>query len=251
MASLPKTCAVCSAPLSPRNASGYCTRCQNRQPGKRAKIAAAVRRSYQLNPELRVIRRASAVKNARDPEINARRSAAARRDRLWEKGVAARTPETYAKIAATQRAASLAWCPPHLREDYRRMMRCQRFKAAEARSLILEQHEAEMRRWRRGVGAEPEPPMPKLGGRFIDRASEVAARWAEVATLWNSSKGHTLARARWAVFLALRRGGWTPNRIGAETGMDRKSVEYGLKRAEVLAAAPGDFADLYRRVVAA
>jgi hypothetical protein len=183
MASQPRTCAMCDAQLGAANSSGYCLRHNNSRPEKRAKISEGLKRAHQTNPELRDIRRRAAVKNARDPAINAKRAAAARRDRVWEKGVAARTQETYDRIGATQRAQAIAWCPPHLRDDYRSMIRSGRFLAAEARRIILESHEVEMRRFRRSIGAEEQPTVTPAGVLFVDRASRLAAAEAGVPDL--------------------------------------------------------------------
>src|SRR5690606_26474263 len=103
------------------------------------------------------------------------------------------------------------------------------------------EHEAEMRRWRRSIGIEPEPepqPLPKAvkaDDGFLDRATVVAARSAGVAELWTAKRLPALVRARWAVFIALHRAGWSPTRIGREIGMDRTTVHHGLERGAKLA----------------
>lgn len=251
MASLPKTCADCGATLCRSNRGGYCIRHTNGSPEKRAKISAGVTRANLTDPTLRERKRAAAKRQAARPEERARRSEECRKRQMWRLGLAALTAESRAKSGRACSATKLAWCPPHLRDEYRTLTK-NKMKAGEARRIILEQHEAEMRRWRRSVGAEP-PARPRApGASYFDRASDVAAQWAEVAVLWTRNKSTRLARARWAVFLAARRGGWSTRRIAAEAGMARKSIDYGLLHAEILAASPGtEFAELFRKVCAA
>src|SRR6478736_9150817 len=56
------------------------------------------------------------------------------------------TPEVIAKRSATYSARRLGWCPSHLRDEYRRLVRSQHLKAAEAREIILRQWDAELAR---------------------------------------------------------------------------------------------------------
>jgi chromosomal replication initiation ATPase DnaA len=163
MASQPRTCAECGGPIDPRNRSGYCTRHQNASPEKRRKISEALKRGHQLHPEWREQRRQAAIKAARNPANRERRAQLCRERRLWEKGVAGHTPETRAKIAATQRAKKMAWCPPHLRAEARRLSQSLKLPHAEVRRIILEHHEAELRRFRRSHGIdEPEAAAPAV-----------------------------------------------------------------------------------------
>jgi hypothetical protein len=225
MSTQPRTCAACSAPLDRRNTSGQCKRhfAKTPSPETRAKISESRKRRF-----------------ATDPAFKERQAAMAR--------AGSESRQRAAKNAALTR---LAWCPPHLLEQYRALMK-KDIKHAEAKRLILEQHEVEMRRFRRSIGAEPPPPAPLgAGTKFIDRASAVAAHSANVALLWTGCMDRPVVRARWAVFLALRRAGWNWTRISNETGMGRKSIKYGVEKAEVLVAGSADFADLYRKVCAA
>jgi hypothetical protein len=261
MATQPRTCADCSVALGRANQSGRCRRCLilnlAKDPAFQARRQAGIRRAFQANPERREEYAARARAIHKLPQaIEARRRGAIER-RIWERGNAAQGPAgSPARVRAGKKgsAAKLAWCPPHLREHYRYLVYSQHVKAAEARALILEQHEAEMRRWRRAVGVEEPAKVdatPSKGVLFIDRASAVASAWAGVPDIWVKSRDQAVTRARWAVYLALRRGGWSVHRISVETGMERKGIHYALERAEVFAAAPGEFADLLRKVCAA
>src|SRR5690606_11313927 len=128
--------------------------------------------------------------------------------RLWELGVKGHTPETRARIAATQRARKMAWCPPHLRDEARRLNQKQKIPAAEVRKIILEQHEAEMRRWRRSVGVEEPAALANCAvvrskGQTDD---ETAARIiAEVAKAFRLSVAEVLNERRMAYLIPARR----------------------------------------------
>lgn len=256
MATAPSTCADCGTSLGQRNTSGYCGRhvgaANMRRPGARAYQVHRLRLRYAGDPELCAANadRLATAREMRDPEdLRARWLAG----RPWVKGNAAQPKGSAARrrMAASLSNTRLAWCPPHMRDRYRALTK-KGVRAAEARELILQEHEIEMRRWRRSVGIEqPVDLTPSRGLLFIDRASTVAAEWAGVANLWTGSKSVRLSRARWAVWLVLLRRSWSVNRIASETGMDRKSVKYGLAKAEGLVLVPGEFADLFARVQAA
>jgi hypothetical protein len=246
MASQPRTCIHCSGPISRDNRSGYCKGCTSvaikralaADPARKAALVARARAIHRL-PQSREARRRRWVEN-----------------RYWERGNAALPAgcEARKRGGKVLTARRLAWCPPALRSQYLELVNRKRVKAAEARRLILEQHEIEMRRWRRSIGAEPEikPDIaPARGLLFIDRASAVAAAHAGVPDIWVRTRDKAIVRARWAIYLALYRGGWTVHRIARETGMERKGVGYALGKAEILAAVPGEFAELLRKVVAA
>jgi hypothetical protein len=192
---------------------------------------------------------------ANTPQSRAASVANLTKSRAWIAGNASRPKGSPSRILAAERAAAtkLSWCPPHLLDKYRVLIK-KSVPSCDARRMILEEHEIEMRRWRKAVGAEPivAPEIaPSKGVLYIDRASAVAAEWAVVPDIWAAARDKRIARARWAVYLALRRGGWSVHRIAAETGMERKGVGYGLAKAEILASIPGEFADLLRAVVAA
>lgn len=82
-----------------------------------------------------------------DPEWVARQNErlAAGRRKAVETG-AIHNPEASAKAGRTYSARMLGWCPPHLRAEYRRLVIRGHFKAAEAREIILNQYDAELKR---------------------------------------------------------------------------------------------------------
>lgn len=207
MSSQPRTCAICPATLDPRNRTGYCARHHNQSPEKRRKISESLKRGHMLNPEWREQRRRAAKLAAQDPANRERRAQLCRERRLWELGVKGHTPETRARIAATQRARKMAWCPPHLRDEARRLNQKQKIPAAEVRKIILEQHEAEMRRWRRSVGVEEPATLANCAvvrskGRTDD---ETAARIiAEVAKAFRLSVAEVLNERRMAYLIPAR-----------------------------------------------
>lgn len=241
MASQPLSCAGCGSQVSRSCQSGYCRSC-------------AARRSYQVDPVRKAEALARLALAARDPQVKEQRRKRWVEGRFWEKGQSAQPKGSSSRqrMAKSLSATHLAWCPPHLRERYRMLVRSKKLKAADARRIILEENEIEMRRWRRSVGAEPRPPaILGTGVSFIDRASAVAARHADVALIWTASQNKEAVRARQAVFLALRRGGWAWTRIASETGMGRKTIKWGVQRAEMLVSCDPDFAALYAKIVAA
>lgn len=56
------------------------------------------------------------------------------------------TPEVIAKRGRTFTSRRLSWCPPHLRDEYRRLLLHKKIPAAEAREIILAQWDAELER---------------------------------------------------------------------------------------------------------
>lgn len=53
------------------------------------------------------------------------------------------------KAGQTLTASRLAWCPPHLRKQYLDLLNRRALPAAEAKRVILDQHETDMERFRR------------------------------------------------------------------------------------------------------
>jgi len=154
----PRYCRACSTELGPRNTSGLCRQhvaLRNAtDPTWREKQRAGIRRKLQADPEY--------LETCRE---NARRASASRdrdvmrerwfRDRVWEKSNAAHPSGSASRVQAgkTISATRLADIPPHLREMYRGLTRGG-VKAAEARAMVMEHHETEMRRWRDGLRRE-------------------------------------------------------------------------------------------------
>lgn len=159
MAALPKTCAECSTTLGPRNTSGYCARhvgiANMRRPGVREKAARNMRLRLAADPVLREGYQARMRAHQALPQAREARRQRWLAEKPWIKGneVQPKGGEARQRMAASISARRLAWCPPELRDDYRLLTNVKGLKAAEAREMILEQHEAEMARFRRSIGA--------------------------------------------------------------------------------------------------
>jgi len=125
-------CADCPATIKGKGKTGRCLSC-------------SLRYTIKINPQLREAKRragrASAVADA------AGRSARAKSIGLAAIGRAARTPESFAKLGRNVSAARMAWCPPELRDQARYLTNTKRIPAADVRRMILEQHEADMKRF--------------------------------------------------------------------------------------------------------
>jgi hypothetical protein len=146
-------CRTCSTLLGRGNKTGYCRRHVSAhnlsQPHIRAAQRAGIARKHATDPEFLDGLRARARRLADDPVINAKRTQHFKEGRFWELGtIAARAPEVRARAGRKISATKLAWCPPHLRAEYLHLIRNKRIPAAEARALIEDQNEVEMRRWR-------------------------------------------------------------------------------------------------------
>ncbi len=247
MASQPRTCAICPATLDPRNRTGYCARHHNHSPEKRRKISESLKRGHMLNPEWREQRRRAAKLAAQNPANRERRAQLCRERRLWELGVKGHTPETRAKIAATQSARKMAWCPPHLRAEARRLNQKQKIPAAEVRKIILDQHEAEMRRFRREIGAE-EPPVSLAGcavvrskGRTDDETAErIIAEVAKafrlsVAEVRNDRRMAYLIPARQTCAFILLGLGNSARQVGRWLDRDHATISHSAEQFEAKA----------------
>jgi len=132
-------------------------------------------------------------------------------------GNAAKTPEIYARAGKRLSETRLAWCPPHLRDDYIMLTQQKRYLAAEARQMIEDQHELAMARWRRSVGIEVayseftpvEPSEADLTP--LELAIELVANRSQITVgkLFSDNRHAPLVRARSALALAMKREGHT------------------------------------------
>jgi hypothetical protein len=150
----PKVCATCATPLSRGNRSGYCKRhvsaAKAQDPAWREAQRAGAKRALQVNPERLDALRARVRAMNITPEKRARTAEHAKRIGLHAIGQrTANSPESIAKRAAASVSTKLAWCPPHLREQYRHLLYVKRIPAAEARAMILAQEAAEIAEMRR------------------------------------------------------------------------------------------------------
>jgi hypothetical protein len=158
MASLPRTCADCPKQLSARNTTGLCQRHgaarMMQRPEIRAKVSAGRRRRFQADPEFRA-REAARLQSVRSLRVRVGGNLV--EGKLWEVGNAARPPGSPSRMQAgaktRARRAINAGCPPHLVEEYYFLTRKKKLPAAEAIVAVREQDAANLRRWRRSVGA--------------------------------------------------------------------------------------------------
>lgn len=134
-----KACRKCGKALKRRNKTGFC----------KAHWQRAV---FIADPSQKERMRAIAERNLRTPKATEARRRAAQASGAWRKALAAVTPEDRRIAGARSRATKLAWCPPELRDDYVFLVKRRGWKAAEAREIILRQHETDMARFRRSIG---------------------------------------------------------------------------------------------------
>lgn len=149
------------------NKSGLCVQCVKRSnefrraasgaahrryedPAERERTGQAVRRANQLDPTIRVRKSQIMKEIAATPEWKARNAEQCRERRLWEIGVAARTPESDARAGRTfsRRHGIGSWCP----EDYieqARELRKSGVSVEETKRMIAEQQEVDLERYRR------------------------------------------------------------------------------------------------------
>jgi hypothetical protein len=167
-----RTCSDCPKQIRPRNASGRCRACFNRNaardPAWRAKQRAGVKAKF-ADPKKRAAHIAMAKRNlARWRETDEGKA------RLKELGRNAyrhsQTPEARQRWQAGRAAAGrkrsdtvLAWCPPDRREEYRHLLYVKRLPAAEARAMIeadLSLFERQLHRVRMGARVIDKPVIP-------------------------------------------------------------------------------------------
>ncbi len=153
------TCADCGAArFSPKpKKSPYCRRCigrhNGRSPARRAKVSAAMK-AYLADPTTRAAhaqRTGDGVRRAmvESPEFAATRRELGRRLGKSCAGHASRPAGSESRIVAGRRsgATKLAWCPVEYRDDYRRLVKWQGVKAAEARRMIETQIDKDAARY--------------------------------------------------------------------------------------------------------
>lgn len=152
------------------NASGLCVRCVKKSdsfrraasgaahrryedPAERERTGKAVRRANQIDPTIRVRKSQIMKEIAADPEWKARNAQQCRERRLWEIGVAARTPESDARAGRTfsQRHGIASWCPLEYIEQAKALRRSG-VSVEETKRMIAEQQESDLRRYRREMG---------------------------------------------------------------------------------------------------
>lgn len=256
-------CKTCAQPLSTQNRSGYCKRhisaALAQDPAWREKQRRAARMALHSNPERLEQARKTIVAAGKLPHaVEARRRHCIERE-LWNVGNASQPKGSAARVRGGRRqsATKNSWCPPHLLDDYKRLVRS-RYKAAEARAIIEDQHAVEMARFRRAIGTPEEVADAALLSAFAEgcnKAMEVVAKAVAVAApreplgralaaagsifelqedemLSPSSAAH-LMPARFAIALALHRGGIsTPVIARSLNRCDHTTAIYWLRQAK-------------------
>lgn len=132
-----KQCA-CGATLAQRNRTGRCLSC-------------AVKWSCATQPGVIEARRRAGKASVATAEQRAARSERANAQELWRIGHQSWTDETHARRGRSVSNARMAWCPPELRDEARRLTYRKRFALAEVKEIIAAEHEVLMRRWREGL----------------------------------------------------------------------------------------------------
>lgn len=146
-------CKRCPAPITRQSKTGYCRRCVNAvlsaDPEFQAKRLAGIRRGLALNPERKEAYRARMIEIGKLPQAVEARQRAAREINLSSIGRAALVGNTEARVRGGKRrtATLLSWCPAELRDEYKRLVYSCKLPAAEARAMVLEQHERDMGRF--------------------------------------------------------------------------------------------------------
>jgi uncharacterized Zn finger protein (UPF0148 family) len=153
-----KTCAKCDTVLFRKNKTGLCRAHwveHTRTPEWRERVSRTQRRILFERPELKIKRQEVGRRMAQLPatvEARKRTGQIARERGYWKDGMAAaNTPENRLRAARTCSERRLGWCPPELRDEYRLLITRHKVKAAEAREIILRQHETDMARFRRSI----------------------------------------------------------------------------------------------------
>lgn len=135
-----------------RAASGAAHR-RYEDPEQRKITGQGVRRANRADPTIRERKSAIMKEIAADPAWKRRNAEQCRERRLWEIGVAARTPESDAQAGRTfsRRHGIGSWCP----EDYikqARELRRSGVSVEETQRMIFEQQERDLARLRRKMG---------------------------------------------------------------------------------------------------
>lgn len=165
-----RKCSQCPEMIRRDNRSGMCTRCVKKSdefrraasgaahrryedPEQRERTGKAVRMANRLDPTIRQRKSAIMKEIAADPEWKARNAEQCRDRRLWEIGVAARTPESNARAGRTfsQRHGIGSWCPTDYIEQARELRRLN-VPLEEVKRMIADQYEKDLEQLRRRMG---------------------------------------------------------------------------------------------------
>ena len=77
---------------------------------------------------------------------------------------------------------------------------------------------------------------PTLSAGFSLVRAASRATGIKHSRIYSTSKDFTVVRVRWAIFLTLRRRGWTLHTIAAEFGMTHTNIVHGLHQATTILA---------------
>lgn len=150
-------CKTCGAPITRQSRTGYCKKhvaaAIAQRPEWREAQRAGIVRGLQANPERKDRLREQIQAVGMLPQAVEARRQRFLTERIWERGIAtlAANPELRALSGKRQSNTKMAWCPRELRDEYKRLVYSQKIPAAEAKAMILEQHERDMARFRQKV----------------------------------------------------------------------------------------------------
>jgi hypothetical protein len=261
----PRLC-PCGAVLHSKNQSGLCLKHmleqRNADPERIAIKVAALKRRFATDPELKEAQR----RRARGLHLLPQSKEAKRRrwtPEFQRKGVEAlkAMPEVRAAAVARMSATKLAWCPPHLRDDYRHLTQRMALPAAEARRMIEDQNEMELARWRRSIGVHveadhvlvPEPAPVITKSRPQDQAFELATQLFDVTEdeILGPARHRRIMLARYALAVGFRQAGYSTTGVAdALNRGDHNTAMNLLAKAPELAKRDRGFARKLERIVA-
>jgi hypothetical protein len=262
----PRRC-PCGAEIGRRNRTGLCLTHmlgqRNADPIKRDAMKKGIRRRLSSDPMALERARERARKLHTLPQsIEACR-------RRWNpdwhrKGVEAMLARPDLREAANRKmsATKLAWCPPHLRDEYRHLTQRKGFLHAEARQMIEDQNEIEMARWRRSIGIVDENEIHgavvvSIRARALtpfERAMAAAGSIFDVteAQILSPERSRHISIARYALAVVLQNAGYsTPKIAAALNRSDHTSAIHWLKRADWYSQHNAKFAKQMAHVLAA
>lgn len=143
-----KLCQTCSKELYVYNQSGYCRKCWNSAPEKRARTSAKMKRNWQ-DPSLRETYREAGIKNLNLPGVRERAVASVKANKTWEVAAQHITEQARKRGVSRWYETMMPDIPREYRDEYRRLRRSKRLPKEEAIEVIRQQHSADLQRLRR------------------------------------------------------------------------------------------------------
>ena len=162
-----RKCNECPTMIRRDNKSGLCVQCVKKSnsfrraasgaahrryedPEQRRLTGEGVKRANQLDPTIRVRKSRIMKEIAATPEWKERNAEQCRERKLWEKGLAARTADSFVQqgITFSQRHGIASWCPTEYVEQARELRRSG-VSVEETKRMIFEQQERDLERFRR------------------------------------------------------------------------------------------------------